>query len=331
MKGLVEVKFKKDCLKHLPDKRYREIECKPKQATLNAARIILAGASTTISGLTLLRELSDGFQYQDTPIGKKTCDVCKGNHLIEQPVPVVDQEELNKALEELMEKAESDHGIVLLDSSGIPIPEHLLLPEKYEMAMVPCWNCGGEGTVTEFSREAIQVPCPKEDALKDILDSHEEDGRLVVYAGFTGSIERVTQVCERMGWEWIRVDGRGWKGSQKLGNRGAVDYLKLFQRNQLEFPRVCFIGQPGAAGMGLTLTASSEIVYYSNDFNAESRIQSEDRIHRPSMDLNKGALITDLIHLPSDLQVLENLKKKRKLQDLSLGAFRDALGEERKF
>ena len=57
------------------------------------------------------------------------------------------------------------------------------------------------------------------------------------------------------------------------------------------------VGQADSAGTGLTLTASNEIVYYSNSFNGEARMQSMHRIHRPGMDINKGALITDLIHL----------------------------------
>lgn len=79
--------------------------------------------------------------------------------------------------------------------------------------------------------------------------------------------------------------------------------------------------------MGLTLTASPSIVYFSNDFNAESRIQSEDRIHRPGMDVNRGATIYDLIHLPTDRTVLENLKAKRVLQDMTLGALNDVLAQ----
>jgi SNF2 family DNA or RNA helicase len=101
--------------------------------------------------------------------------------------------------------------------------------------------------------------------------------------------------------------------------------LDIFQDKLEEFPRVCFIGQPGAAGMGLTLTASKSIVYYSNDFNAESRIQSEDRIHRLGMDVNKGATIYDLVHLPTDLLVLNNLKAKRRLQSMTMGQVSEAL------
>ncbi len=43
------------------------------------------------------------------------------------------------------------------------------------------------------------------------------------------------------------------------------------------------------------------------------------------MDVNRGAMITDLVHLNSDLLILDNLKKKRRLQDMSLGQFHESL------
>ena len=39
-----------------------------------------------------------------------------------------------------------------------------------------------------------------------------------------------------------------------------------------------FIGQPRSGGIGLTLTAASYAIYYSNDFNLETRLQSEDKV-----------------------------------------------------
>ena len=116
------------------------------------------------------------------------------------------------------------------------------------------------------------------------------------------------------------MDGRGWD-SDIPGNPEKL--LEVFQERELE--KIAFIGQPGAAGLGLNLTAAPTIVYWSNDFNAESRIQSEDRIHRPGMDINKGAKIVDLVCLPSDVMVLNNLKRKRRLQDMTLGVMRDEI------
>jgi SNF2 family DNA or RNA helicase len=41
-----------------------------------------------------------------------------------------------------------------------------------------------------------------------------------------------------------------------------------------------FVGNPRTGGYGLTLTAANTVVYYSNSFDLEVRLQSEDRAHR---------------------------------------------------
>lgn len=276
MKGLVLVKFKKDCL-DLPDKIYRTIHLKPNQKILNLARSILSTAPTVIGGITLLRELSDGFQYQNIEDGTVVCSVCNGKKQIIDP--------LN------------------------------------EKQLVDCDGCNGKGIKKKFKRIATQIECPKEEAIRDLLDEYIDIGRVIIYAGFTGSVDRCVQICQKNGWATIRVDGRGWLLSSDLSG----DPLDIFQDKLDEFPRVVFIGQPGAAGMGLTLTASPVIIYLSNDFDFEHRVQSEDRAHRPGMDLNRGCTIIDFIHLPTDQLILDNLKKKKRLQALTLGDLKTAL------
>ncbi len=175
-----------------------------------------------------------------------------------------------------------------------------------------CIHCSNKGVTKVFETETVEIETPKIQALIDLLELKEEDGRIVIYAGFTGSIDRIIRTVLQADWQFIRVDGTGWTNS--LGLKDAADVLQTFQSDD---PRkIAFVGHPQSAGMGLTLTKSDTIVYYSNDFNAESRIQSEDRIHRMG---SRGANIIDLIHLPTDLVVLNNLKKKRDLQSMSLG------------
>lgn len=41
-----------------------------------------------------------------------------------------------------------------------------------------------------------------------------------------------------------------------------------------------FVGNPKTGGYGLTLTAANLVVYFSNSFDLEVRLQSEDRAHR---------------------------------------------------
>jgi len=71
------------------------------------------------------------------------------------------------------------------------------------------------------------------------------------------------------------------------------------------------------------LVESRMAVYWSNSFKPEYRIQSEDRIHRLGMDINKGCVIVDLIHLPTDQKVLEVIRANRRLELMSLGDLQD--------
>ena len=48
-------------------------------------------------------------------------------------------------------------------------------------------------------------------------------------------------------------------------------------------------------------------------------MQAVHRHHRLGMDANRAAVIKDLIHLPTDQLVLDNLNKKQRLQGLTMG------------
>ena len=95
----------------------------------------------------------------------------------------------------------------------------------------------------------------------------------------------------------------------------ALDYWS----NLEDHPRVAFVSHPESGGMSLTLTESRMAVYWSNSFKPEYRTQSEDRIHRLGMDLNKGCVIVDLFHLPSDQRVLDVIRDNRRLELMTLG------------
>jgi hypothetical protein len=310
MQGLVVVYFKKDCL-DLPDKEYRPIYVEPTASTLRAAKLVTKAAKTVIEGLTRLRELSDGFQYINEKNGKKDCERCEGKKevLLEQEIPGTCP----------------NCPVVNGQKDSSVCGEHI---PQIDRSFVPCPNCKGTGEEDRIIRVTKEVPCPKEQALIDLLDEYEDVGRVVIYAGFTAAIDRCVRVCQKQGWHVIRIDqGKELIIDDQGRHMATKDYLTMFQDQKEEYPRVAFVAHPGSAGMGLTLTASPVIIYYSNDFNGEYRTQSEDRIHRPGMDLNLGATIIDILHLPSDQRVLDNLKQKRNLELMSLGELSEVLQE----
>ena len=314
MKGLVIVKLKKDCLS-LPDKIYEVIECKPSASTLRAASLISAKCTTVIQAMTLLRELSDGFQYAEEESGLVKCPLCHGAKEIEAPLIEASIEITEENIDELQDRYP---GSVIEVGEYFSPPESLTAyGEDLKHELVVCPKCDGDGEISRLSRTVTMVPCPKEDAAKELFDRFDDVGRTVWYGGFTGSIDRIESIATSQGWESIRVDGRGWQSSWEISGtkmERELEMLRIFQNPDDIHPRIAFIGQASSAGTGLTLTASPVIVYFSNDFNAESRQQSEDRVHRMGMDVNRGATIIDLVHLPTDLMVLTNLKKKKDLQ-----------------
>lgn len=277
LSGLVSVYLKKDCL-DLPDKTYIPIEVKPDPSVVRVASLIKKTSKTTIEGLTLLRELSDGFQYVEVKDGEKQCDICNGLCQIADP-----------------------------ESEG---------------SKIPCPNCKGKGQIPKYRRSIETVKCPKDQIVQDLLDQYEDVGRVIFFGGFTGTIDRLTALCLKEKWAVIRYD----EGKVKIFGEDGValaveDFQSMFQDWKDKYPRVAYVATPESGGMSLTLTASPMACYYSNSFNGEARMQSEDRGHRPGMDLNKGFTIYDIFHLPSDQHVVDNLKKKRDLQSMSLGEF----------
>ena len=309
--GLVLVKFKKDCL-DLPEKQYEVVHVKPTVETLRAARLIKSTVPQAAQVITLLRELSDGFQYVEAKTGESSeCPVCKGKgeHMAKVPKPDLSDEELMEVTADL-----------------------------YTDELITCDNCAGTGELAVYAREASTVSCPKDIELIRALSESEEEGRLVVWGGFTGTIDRLTASCLQQGWAVLQVDGRGYNvytpNSEESEVATSDEFLscldastKNYRELRDKWPRVVFVGHPQAGGMALTLTASPLALYYSNCFSGEARMQSEDRTHRMGMALNKGCTIRDLIHLPTDQLVLDNLKQKKRLQDLTLGEIEGAFNQ----
>ena len=309
--GLMLVKKKSECT-DLPDKRFEVIELEPSHKILQIARTIANTARTAAEALSQLCTLSDGFLYNDTASGVECCPVCKSK-----------KETLDFVLKPQFE--------------GCTLPEYMLTynndgEEQYDMEdtgfatfqeyqnhyyehrMMPCIRCDGKGEVKTYTRTMEEVVTPKDDALRELIERHEEVGRFVTYAAFQGSVDRITKIYQDMGWQTITWDGRGIRCTVP-----EMDPLDLFQDAKSQYPLVGFIGHPRAAGMGLTLTASPGCCFFSNTFNAVDRLQAADRIHRLSMDVNRGATIYDLFHLPTDRLVHNNLMEKIARQDLTLG------------
>lgn len=87
------------------------------------------------------------------------------------------------------------------------------------------------------------------------------------------------------------------------------DAVLAFQEGDADI----FVGT-SAAAKGLTLTRASTMVYYSNNYSLENRLQSQDRIHRIGQD-NKCTYIDLVVPNSIDEAILKRLEEKKELSN----------------
>lgn len=294
LKGLVTIKHKKDCL-DLPEKEFVTIRLQPSKATLRVAKAIVDTAPNTITGLTLLRELSDGFQYREEANGTKKCDHCQDG----------------KVTEWYDDSDRTYRSIDMLDPSI-----------QLQSRQVECPKCGGTCEMNSYTRTVKMVPTPKQEALEGLLEKSEDYGRIVIFAGFTGSVDRCAEICTKNGWDVVRCDGRGFAVRQYNSDGemfwdSKIPGLAYWADRSNE--RVAFVSHPESGGMGIDLSEAPIAVFWSNSFKPEYRIQAMERIHGPRMNRELGATIYDLVHLPTDERVLDVIKDNRRIEKMTLG------------
>ncbi len=306
LNGLVMIKLKKDCL-DLPDIQYITQRVRPTKDQFRLYKMAKDKEDIPIKMLNEFRKISDGFDYVfvDNPEKLIDCDRCKGEG--EYNIP--------KMLDGDMENTAT---------------------HEYEDDIKQCPKCKGTKEMLAKKRDVRAIPTAKDEALSELMDTYYDVGRLVVWAGFQASIDKLSELCRQKQWHVLKADGRGWFGITPHGDPcNPDDLLKAMDQSHPEFkmlknayPRIVVVGHPEAAGTAVTFTAAPAAIYYSNTFKGEDRIQSEQRIHRAGMDLNRACVIYDLVCLPADLLVVAKLKKKRNMERMSMGVLLRELEDE---
>ena len=114
-----------------------------------------------------------------------------------------------------------------------------------------------------------QISAAKLSALEDILDGAAAEGKkLVIIARFIPEIRAICGLLKKRGLRYCYITG-------EVKNR--EEQVSAFQND----PAVMsFVGQIATAGLGITLTAASTMVFYSLDYSMSNFEQTKARIHR---------------------------------------------------
>jgi len=299
LKGLVIIKRIDECM-DLPELVKRVIRVKPSMTTIRAAQIIRKSSHRAPQKLILLRELSDGFQYQDVEAGFKQCPRCLGHKRVMEFVP--------QDIDDISKEKES------------------------EQEEIECPYCAGEGVVQNYEVKPMFVTTPKDAYLEFLLEEYAEYGRFVVWAAFTASIDRIVELCLNNGWIVLRIDGKGVHAITSPTEADVdadilmdcMDYSDPKHDELLrKYPKVVVVSNAKSGGMAYTFTSAPADFYYSNDFDAESKIQSGARIRRGGMHASRGVTSYEIVHIPEDALVIDNLAAKRNMQAITLNDITD--------
>lgn len=175
---------------------------------------------------------------------------------------------------------------------------------------VPLETINDDDLTTSRSIRQIEGPNPKLNELLEICDELPGE-RLIIWARFRAELDLIATALRK-----------------KYGDTAVVEYHggvanDLRNKNRRAFQATAgtvrfFVGQPQAGGIGLTLTAASTVVYYSNTYSLEDRLQSEDRPHRIGQ--TKHVNYIDLVMKGTmDVRLIGGLRVKKGLADVING------------
>ena len=106
--------------------------------------------------------------------------------------------------------------------------------------------------------------------LMSILE--ETDGKAIIWANYQKDIKGIIDNIVKKYGPGSVVDYYGLTPQED-----RQDHIRKFQNN----PECRFlVGTPQTGGYGITLTQANTVIYYSNGYDLEKRLQSEDRAHR---------------------------------------------------
>ena len=157
-------------------------------------------------------------------------------------------------------------------------------------------------TCGHFTADDGSIQPVKNNRLAELLDVLEEvEGKVIIWGHYQEDVKNIVNIL-----------------TEKYGPGSVVSYygltpqeerqknIKKFQANNgVRF----LVGTPQTGGYGITLTEANTVIYYSNGYDLEKRMQSEDRAHRIGQ--KKTVTYVDIIAQDTvDEKIVKSLRKK---------------------
>jgi len=128
-------------------------------------------------------------------------------------------------------------------------------------------------TCGHFTADDGSVQSVNSNRITELMNILEEtEGKAIIWANYQRDITQIVENIEKKYGPGSVVDYYGLTPQDK-----RQDNIRKFQNgDECRF----LVGTPQTGGYGITLTKANTVIYYSNGYDLEKRLQSEDRAHR---------------------------------------------------
>ena len=245
----------------------------------------IAGRSIQlVAGFKHLDELSEKLKPFSYRVLKEDCLDLPDKIYMKRVISLT--EEQQKIYKQMKEEA-------LAILNGKTVTTVNALTQLMRLQQITCGHfVADDGTTQEIKNNRLNE-------LMDILD--EVEGKAIIWVHWQKDVQIIKKAL-------IKEYGPG----------SVVDYYGLTPQDQRDKNKDAFqndskvryfVGTAQTGGYGITLTAANTVIYYSNGYDLEKRIQSEDRAHRIGQ--HKPVTYVDILAEETvDEKIVKSLRKK---------------------
>ena len=246
-----------------------------------------------VAGFKNLAELSEKLQPFSYRVLKEDCLDLPPKIYIKRNIELTSEQK--KIYKQMKEQA-------LAELNGSQMTTVTALTQLMRLQQITCGH---------FKGDTGKIQDIKHNRLNELMDVLEEvEGKAIIWCHWQRDVEIIKKAI-------IKEYGPG----------SVVDYYGLTPQDQRQINKDkfqkkenvrFFVGTPQTGGYGLTLTAANTGIYYSNGYDLEKRLQSEDRAHRIGQ--KKSVTYIDIMAEETvDQKIVKALRKKINIASEVLG------------
>ena len=237
-----------------------------------------------VAGFKNLGELSDSVKSFSYRVLKEDCLDLPKKIFMKRVIELT--KEQKKVYEQMKKEA-------LAMMNGKVVSTANVLTQLMRLQQITC----GHFVADDGSTQKI-----KNNRINELMDVLEEvEGKAIIWAHYQYDIKAIIEEIKKVYGPGSVVDYYGKTPQDK-----RQPNIKKFQgKNGTRF----LVGTPQTGGYGITLTQAHTVIYYSNGYDLEKRLQSEDRAHRIGQ--TKPVTYIDIIAEDTvDNKIVKALRKK---------------------